>query len=53
VRPEEVDHALAGDALRLRFRLPAGSFATVFVETLLGTPAGSAAHDTGVERAVC
>ena len=53
VRPEEVDHALAGDALRLRFTLPAGSFATVLVETLLGTPAGSAAHDTGAERAVC
>jgi tRNA pseudouridine13 synthase len=52
VRPQDVAHALAGDALSLSFTLPAGSYATVFVEALLGAPAGPASHDTDAERAV-
>jgi tRNA pseudouridine13 synthase len=41
VRPEELDVAAVGDTLRLRFTLPAGSYATVALEELLGPHAGS------------
>jgi tRNA pseudouridine13 synthase len=51
-RPQEVRHALEGDALTLSFTLPAGSYATVLVEALLGGEAGPASHDTEAERAV-
>jgi tRNA pseudouridine13 synthase len=52
-RPGDAGHALAGDALRLWFALPAGSYATVFVEALLGAPAAAPSHDTDADRAVC
>ncbi len=39
VRPEDLDVACEGDALRLRFTLPAGSYATVALEELLGPSA--------------
>ena len=38
VRVQDLDHALAGDALRLRFTLPAGSYATVLVDALFPPP---------------
>jgi tRNA pseudouridine13 synthase len=39
VRPEEAScESVGGDALRLRFRLPPGSYATVLVAELLGRP---------------
>ena len=40
VRPEELDITAVGDTLRLRFALPAGSYATVALEELLGPHAG-------------
>jgi len=45
VRPEELEFEAERDALRLRFALPAGSYATVALEELLGLPPGS--DDTG------
>jgi len=43
VRPEQVAHALGGDALELHFTLPSGSYASVFVEELLGPATADAA----------
>jgi tRNA pseudouridine13 synthase len=36
VRPERLQHAHGGDVLELHFTLPSGSYASVFVEELLG-----------------
>ena len=41
VQPEELEIVAAGDMLRLRFTLPAGSYASVALEELLGPHAGS------------
>jgi tRNA pseudouridine13 synthase len=41
VRPEALEIAVVGDTLRLRFTLPAGSYASVALEELLGPQAGS------------
>ena len=41
VRAEELEMVAAGDTLRLRFTLPAGSYASVMLEELLGPHAGS------------
>ena len=41
VRAEELEMVAAGDTLRLRFTLPAGSYASVMLEELLGPHAGT------------
>jgi tRNA pseudouridine13 synthase len=38
VRPEQVTHTHGDDVLELAFTLPSGSYASVFVEELLGSP---------------
>jgi tRNA pseudouridine13 synthase len=47
VRPESLEHRLEGGVLRLCFTLPAGSYATVFVDALLLEPVDFASNDLG------
>jgi tRNA(Glu) U13 pseudouridine synthase TruD len=44
VRPEGLEADAEGDALRLRFTLPPGSYATVLVEELLARLAAEPAR---------
>jgi len=48
VRAESLEALHEGETLRLRFTLPAGSYATVFIEALLGPEAG-VSKDAGTE----
>ena len=51
IRPEDVAHLHDGDTLTLRFTLASGSYASVFVEAVLG-PAGDS-DDTTADPTVC
>jgi tRNA(Glu) U13 pseudouridine synthase TruD len=53
VRPQDAALELEADAVRLRFALPPGSFASVLVEELFPGATAGAADDTGRHPGVC